>query len=101
MPLAVRADERGWEQTAQTPGASPQAHTPRHARRQAHTLRQLVASGCYTSEGLRSSQTASLALLLCPDDSGLRTQTLNQLQFEANCNNFKLQVQFKFGPDSL
>jgi len=64
MPLAVRADERGWEQTAQTPGASPQAHTPRHARRQARTLRQLVASGCYTSEGLRSSQTASLALLL-------------------------------------
>jgi hypothetical protein len=58
MPLAVRADERGWEQTAQTPGASPQAHTPRHARRQARTLRQLVASGCYTSEGLRSSQPA-------------------------------------------
>ena len=66
MPLAVRADERGWEQTAQTPSASPQAHTPRHARRQARTLRQLVASGCYTSEGLR------LPRWLCcsaPDDS--------------------------------
>jgi len=76
MPLAVRADERGWEQTAQTPGASPQAHTPRHARRQARTLRQLVASGCYTSEGLRSSQTASLALLLClscrPQDTNFK-----------------------------
>ena len=64
MPLAVRADERGWEQTAQTPSASPQAHTPRHARRQARTLRQLVASGCYTSEGLRSSQTFLLLFLL-------------------------------------
>ena len=75
MPLAVRADERGWEQTAQTPtSASPQAHTPRHARRQARTLRQLVASGCYTSEGLRSSQTASLALLLClrPQDTNFK-----------------------------
>ena len=100
MPLAVRADERGWEQTAQTPGASPQAHTPRHARRQAHTLRQLVASGCYTSEGLRSSQTASLALLLCslrPQDTNFKPAAIANL---LHCNNFKLQVNFKFGLDS-
>jgi len=94
MPLAVRADERGWEQTAQTPLLRKRTRRATHAGRHA----RCASSSPPAATLPRASGHLRLPRWLCCSASGLRTQTLNQLQL--HCNNFKLQVNFKFGLDS-
>ena len=76
MPLAVRADERGWEQTAQTPLLRKRTRRATHAGRHA----RCASSSPPAATLPRASGHLRLPRWLCcsaPDDSGLRLQDTN------------------------